>query len=213
MHIYIDESGNFVIPKDKKSKISCGTSLTIPDCLNHSTVYYCQRLPSELGNFIWYIDAKEDKSEKTPFEQLWTTLLMPILQSNHKLSMLEGCDYSYFAKYRLPLEEMTAFQKSLMTEKSSGMIDLNKLISENINFANSASQVGLQLVDIVASAFNRAMNGNLKQKGWRHLGKLMIQHPTIVSLDTTADGKIVEEIRHKIVLKELRKTIKPMLLN
>jgi len=31
MHIFIDESGNFVIPEEKKPKVSCVTSLTIPD--------------------------------------------------------------------------------------------------------------------------------------------------------------------------------------
>jgi len=31
MHIFIDESGNFVIPKDRRSKVSSVTALTIPD--------------------------------------------------------------------------------------------------------------------------------------------------------------------------------------
>ena len=206
MHIFIDESGNFVIPEEKKSKVSCVTSLTIPDrhmdaveknfsslknywgyekevkgsklsekqisdtiallreydvlldivCLNignhssenidkykaeqadklienltkehhenlvrqvheyrdrllklpnqlfiqarisillikrildHSPLYYCQRIPEELGNFVWFVDAKDKNTGKTPFEELWSTLLMPVLESNYHMGVLEG---------------------------------------------------------------------------------------------------------------------------
>jgi hypothetical protein len=179
--------------------------------LNTSTLYYCQRMPRELGNFVWFIDAKNDNGERTPFEELWSTLLMPILETNFKMDSLEGCDYSYLAKYEIPIEELTPHQKSLMTEKSVGAVSLNKLIKDQLSFSDSASNIGLQLVDIMASAFNRAMNGTLKYKGWRHLGALTVQRPSMVLLGVGAAPKPIEEERHMSVLRDMKTKRKPML--
>lgn len=329
MHIFIDESGNFVIPEEKKSKVSCVTSLTIPDkhidavtrsfislrkfwgyedevkgsrlsekqisdtiallrsynvlvdiiCLDighhssenvkkfksiqadklienlttehheklvgqihayrerllklpnqlfiqatisilligrviaHSPLYYCQRIPEELGNIVWFVDAKDKNTGKTPFEELWSILLMPILESNFSVGILDEGDYSYFKKYEVKLKDMTDHQRSLMSEKAVGGIDIKKLIGEQLYFEDSSTNIGLQLVDIMSATFNRAMNGNLKVKGWRHLGTLMVKEPSIVLLDTdkSNDPKLKE--RHSLVLITMRKNCKPMLVN
>jgi hypothetical protein len=327
MHIFIDESGNFVIPKAKKSKISCVTALTIPDkhldsiiksftsirkswgyeneikgnkltetqtaktiallrsydvlldiiCLDvghhtkdgiekfktiqankliehltdkhhknlikqlyeyrarllklpnqlfiqafisilliervltHSTLYYCQKIPEELGNFIWHIDAKDRSTGKTPFEELWSTLLMPILQTNYCMVRIIEGDYSHFKKYEVPTKDMTEHQKTLMTNGSTGGFDITKLIKEQLYFEDSVSHVGIQLVDIMSSTFTRAMNGNLKPKGWQHLGALMVKEPQIVLLDTDLSNKPVLEDRHSLVVIAMRNNRKPLL--
>jgi len=186
--------------------------LLIKKILNNSTLYYCQRMPEELGNFVWYIDAKDKKTNKTPFEQLWTTLLMPILQSNYAMDIFENGDYSHFSKYEIRLEDMTDFERSLGSEKSIGGVDLKRLISEQLYFEDSASNIGLQLVDIVSGAFNRAMNGNLKIKGWRHLGFLMVQQPSIILLNGDLSNKPKLLKRHELVLIDIRENSKPMLV-
>jgi hypothetical protein len=329
MHIFIDESGNFVIPEEKKAKVSCVTSLTIPDrhmdaveknfsslknywgyekevkgsklsekqisdtiallreydvlldivCLNignhssenidkykaeqadklienltkehhenlvrqvheyrdrllklpnqlfiqarisillikrildHSPLYYCQRIPEELGNFVWFVDAKDKNTGKTPFEELWSTLLMPVLESNYHMGVLEGGDYSYFHKYEVESKDMTGHQRSLMSEKSIGGVDIRKLIKEKLFFEDSSTNIGLQLVDIMSSAFCRAMNGNLNIKGWRHLGILMVKAPSIVLLDTDKSYNPDMDERHKLVLIAMKKQSKAMLVN
>lgn len=182
----------------------------VPHVLNVSTLYYCQRMPQELGNFVWYIDAKGDVGEQTPFEQLWSTLLMPVMETNYRMDEFEGCDYSHFEKFRIAKEELTEHLKSLMTEKSSGAVSLNKIIKDNLHFADSGSHIGLQLVDIMASAFNRAMNGTLQFDGWKHLGALTVKQPRIVTLGGTR--KVVEEKRHRIVLNQMKSITKSMIV-
>lgn len=182
--------------------------------LDHSPMYYCQRMPEELGNFVWHIDAKDKNTGKTPFEALWSTLLMPILESNYSLGRLEGGDYSHFKKYEVAVEDMTDHQRSLalMIEDSIGGVDVKKLINEQLYFEDSASQIGIQLVDIISGSFNRAMNGNLKIKGWRHLGKLMVKEPSIVFLNTINSHNPILRGRHSLIVKTMRKDRKPMLL-
>lgn len=65
---------------------------------------------------------------------------------------------------------------------------LKLLLGESFRFADSINQVGLQLVDILASAVCRAFNGNLRQEGWEGIGRLMVQRelqciPFIVPTD------------------------------
>lgn len=182
----------------------------VPHVLNIATLYYCQRMPQELGNFVWYIDAKGDDGKQTPFEQLWSTLLMPVMETNYRMDEFEGGDYSHFEKFRIPDEALTEHVKSLMTEKSSGAVSLNKIIKDNLHFADSGSHVGLQLVDIMASAFNRAMNGTLQLGGWEHLGALTVKQPRIVTLGVTR--KVVEEKRHRIVLNQMKSRRKSMIV-
>ena len=181
--------------------------------LDNSLLYYCQRLPAELGNFVWYIDAKDKNTGKTPFEQLWTFLLMPILESNYTMDVLEDGDYSHFKKYEVNLKDMTDHQRSLGTDRSTGGVDIKRLINEQLYFRDSASHIGLQLVDIISGSFNRAMNGNLRIKGWRHLGVLMVQQPSIVLLNTDGNSKPTMLKRHSLVLIAVRKNRKPMLVN
>jgi len=179
--------------------------------LDNSILYYCQRMPAELSNFVWYIDAKDKNTGKTPFEHLWTTLLMPILESNYTMGVFEDGDYSHFKKYEVNLEDMTDHQRSLGTDKSIGGVDIKRLINEQLYFGDSTSHIGLQLVDIISGSFNRAMNGNLKIKGWRHLGFLMVQQPSIVLLNTDGNSKPVSLNRHLSVLIAMREKLKPML--
>jgi hypothetical protein len=169
-------------------------------------------MPKELGAFNWVIDAKDSNVNKTSYEELWSTLLMPILQTNFNLGQFEDGDYSYFSKYDVAFEDMSDFQKSLRSKNSIGATDLKKLISESLSFDDSSSIIGLQLVDIIASAFNRAMNGNLKPKGWRHLGTLMGQEPSMLLFESSNETDIEMHQRHMDVILHLKDSRKPMLL-
>ena len=52
-------------------------------------------------------------------------------------------------------------------------IDLKALFAD-LKFANSEDSIGLQLADIVASAFHRAYKGTLQKEGWIWLAPLFI---------------------------------------
>lgn len=171
-----------------------------------------QHRPKELGEFNWSIDAKNPNADKTDYEELWSTLLMPILETNFKLGQFEHGDYSYFSRYEVNLDDMTDHQKSLGTADSIGGVDIKKLISESLSFDDSASTAGLQLGDIISSAFNRAMNGNLELKGWRHIGALMVKEPAMVLFDTDPSSEPEMNKRHMAVLMHLIGSRKNILL-
>ena len=54
------------------------------------------------------------------------------------------------------------------------MIDLRRLLKENLSFLDSKADLGLELVDILTNAIARAMNGRLQYNGWCDLGRLMV---------------------------------------
>ena len=186
----------------------------IKKILQNSTLYFSQRLPEELGNFVWVVDAKNNNNPKTPFEELWSTLLLPILDANFSLHVLDEGDYSYLEKnYEMPQENITEWRRARISDESIGATDIKKLISEQLTFEDSSSNLGLQLVDIVSSAFGRAMNGTLRPKGWRHLGMLMVEASNPVVFDLELDQNLELEERHILIWRKIRSKLKPMLIN
>lgn len=180
--------------------------LLVERLLENGTIYYSQILPKELARFGWSIDAKNSNSGRTSFEELWTTLLMPFLECNYSLPQLDEGDYSHFAPFEVEITDMTDHQKSLQSEQSIGGVDIKKLISQNLSFDNSFTSEGLQLVDIVSSAFSRAMNGTLGTKGWRHLGALMVQEPQIIVFDGNQNREPSMDSKHLAVLTSIGKS-------
>jgi len=201
------------------------------DVVQTSTLYYCQRLPEELGDFTWTIDAK-DKSI-TEAEKIWSKLLFPFLESaslKKPLIHLKECDYPHFERYST--DENTASekmkthikwlrrQKGLSTEAPPMSVTDIKLLFEQLTFADSQDSLGLQLADIVVSGFYRAFNGNLKKPGWKDLGSLLVNKPdgitTLVqfSPDREEVGKQIPVPQQvSDVLREFRPMMRPMLLD
>ena len=145
--------------------------------LNKACLYFVQRMPEELGAFHWRFDSKGDKI--TPFEQLWTTISMPILESmsiQEPFRQLEGGDYSHFSIFEKELPVPPDRLKAVI--KDSGpfrYLDTKAIFERDRLFVNSNSSLGIQLVDILTTATRRAMNGNLQAPGWASLGSLMVQ--------------------------------------
>jgi hypothetical protein len=48
------------------------------------------------------------------------------------------------------------------------------LLSEQRSFSDSASSLGLQLADMLATILRRAFNNRLQPPGWAHYGRLLI---------------------------------------
>jgi hypothetical protein len=138
----------------------------IPRVVETATMYYSQRLPRELGQFHWRIDAKADRA--TAMEQLWS-LLVPVAVATRSLSqpmvMYDGGDYSSYERFDVPADPPTPGQFRT---------DLKRVLREDLRFLDSNHDIGLQIADIVAAVLTRALNGTLEESGWRGLGKLFI---------------------------------------
>lgn len=142
--------------------------------LRHSTIYYVQRLPRELASFFWIVDAKE-RSNVTPWEEWWSMAVMPILQSKflrEPMWHLMGADYSHYDR-RFRTTPSEYIKERIQDPKATEAVDLKKILSENIRFS-SASEPGLEIVDILTNAVRRAMVGNLQFEGYKDLPNIMI---------------------------------------
>lgn len=148
----------------------------ICNVLQNSVLYYVQRKPQELGHFRWVIDAKDKKL--TPYEALWSKLLLPMHQSHflrEPLIMLRGADYSHFERFCHVADAPPAHLRQVVGDvRPFEYIDTNAIMKD-LSFLTSDQDLGLQLVDILCNAAQRAMNGKLKFLGWRNIGFLTVQ--------------------------------------
>jgi len=174
--------------------------ILVKDAIQTGTLYYCQRLPQELAEFRWVIDAKDRKI--TDFEKLWTTVILPVLESQSVTTPLvfsTGADYSHFRRFFY--DEATAdpearqhvewLRQLVGPRETFNGVDLRKLLEEHRAFANSQNNLGVQLVDVIGSAFFRALNGTLAQKAWARLGALLVKEApaTIHFIALSAAGR------------------------
>ena len=69
--------------------------------LRYAKQYYVMRSPSELGEFRWRVDAKDQTV--TQAERLWSTLIFPLLFAQSlrdPYPEIAGADYSYMEPFR-----------------------------------------------------------------------------------------------------------------
>ena len=156
--------------------------------LDHSTMYHVQRRPKELGAFHWVVDAKE-RSKKTDWEELWSYMVMPMLQSRsvrEPMPMIIGCDYSHFHRFDM---KIPAYLTEIDAAPKRGLVaDIRKIMTEDFRFS-SGVETGLELVDILTNATRRALVGNVKIEGWGNIRRLMI-HRREQCLSVVAMGSI-----------------------
>jgi len=145
--------------------------------IQKATLYYAQRRPEELAEFYWTIDAKDQKI--TPYEELWSKIITPMLQSKsleEPFIQLDGADYSYFSKYFGVKPEPPEHLKTVVSgKKPFNYVEIKEIYHSNLRFEQLHKNYGLQIIDILTNAIRRAMNGNLQISGWSQIGKLMVQ--------------------------------------
>lgn len=138
----------------------------VNEVLKQSIPYYVQRFPKDLGSFDWFIDAKNKNI--TEYETISTHLVMPFLQAinhtNPSYYLVEE-DYSAFSKYLIS-------EKDLVDKK--GLFSINEIM-KNLSFEQSETNVGIQIVDILANCIRRAMSDHLQFEGWKYLSNLIIR--------------------------------------
>lgn len=166
--------------------------------LQKSTLYYSQRLPNELENFYWFIDAKD--KELTPYENQIKKIVCPALQDISRKKpfiQLTDADYSYFQKYLktspTPPEHL---KKAFGNVSPFYQIEINDIFRKNFHFEQSKQNLGIQLIDILVTSIRRAMNNNLQIQGWGKIGALMVQSDKttntiqLVSLNNMSKTKV-----------------------
>ncbi len=165
-----------------------------------STLFYVQRTPSELSQFQWVVDAKQKTLTKS--EQWWKDMLNPCLQGMSMMNpmiMLKGADYSHY------------YQFSDDTRPTFGSI--NKILND-FSFRDSASEEGLQLVDILTTSLRRALNQKFQIEGWRGIGRLMIHMRGYNLLSVILEGTIPtqQSVPYHHVAETLNKEAQSMII-
>ncbi len=159
--------------------------------LETATMYYSQRAPQELGAFHWRIDAKGERL--TPVEELWTELVLPVIYTKtlqSPMGMMPGGDYTFYQRFDPPDDPDDP------CKPDRHRTDLTLLLREDLRFVRSLDDIGIQIVDALASVLTRALNGTLRQSGWEGMGKLLIRrrNQTVwlitLSADDVPDGTI-----------------------
>ncbi len=152
-----------------------------------ATMYYSQRLPKELGDIAWIIDAKDHTL--TEMEDIWSLLVVPFAENHfakRNFKMLVEGDYSEFdRRYKSKNDsELMAHRKWLETQipisaqaRVNPVTDAKLLLTEQLEFENSKNRIGLQLADMLANILRRAWNNKLPRAGWDDFGKLIIEKP------------------------------------
>jgi hypothetical protein len=194
--------------------------LTLEEVLKYVPNYYAQRMPQELGHFDWVLDPKDIKP--TRFEECWRKIVFPLLQSisiDTPWARVDGgpFDYSAFKHFEMDVPKyLLGHIKTKVPDDGKGL-DLGKLFRESLAFPDSKNEPGLQLADIVASAFTKAMNGKLSPKVFRLLGPIMA-HKEIgqppVRLIALGDGpKVALSDDHNYVVNAIRHRTKKFLFD
>ena len=167
----------------------------IVSVIQTGTLLYSQLEPPALGRFAWTVDAKD--RDVTSYETLWKTLLLPSVQSEslrHRTIFLTEGDYSYFAPFENPDLPSAPEHLRMAVEHPDEpftSFSVNRVLAD-IHFLDSASSLGLQLVDVLASCFLRASNGHLRPEGWRSLGRAIVRDPrTDLALEIRALSDVV----------------------
>jgi hypothetical protein len=184
------------------------------DVIQATVIHYGMKKPLELGRFRWVIDGKD--TSRTRLEELWEKLIPAFLAVNYSLIMVEGADYSAFDRftYRCPEPPYHIRMTGKQIEGEYEGPDVRMICREDLSYCQSCTSLGLQLVDIVASTFQRAMNGKLQHPGWDRLGRLFLTNekgshaaPYLV-LESDASSPLTGEVsdaikRHRGVLHRI----------
>jgi len=158
------------------------------DLLDTAINYFAQRQPTELQRFAWTIDQKD--RTLTQMEALWSTLILPVGESQsakRPYAKVIGFDYSHLSKYEITessadekMKRHLAWMRSALQFTNTPAeelrcLDAKRILTEERSFADSKSNLGLQLADITAATLCRALNNHLQPPGWTPLAGLLIR--------------------------------------
>jgi hypothetical protein len=199
----------------------CQTEL-IHDVLGRGLLYFVQRIPQTLRVLRWRIDEKN--SARPSFERTFQLLAPGLLQSKsltRPLIQVEGLDYSFFKHYEHPPDTVPTHLTLPSGEPVTEGLDLKRMLNENLRFADSKNEHGIQVVDLLVSGLRRLLRGNFSRNDRiaKSLGSMTISNKkgnhsiNLISLDgrRTAEPYVAETVRtfdkwSKYILSHARST-------
>ncbi|WP_339495680.1 DUF3800 domain-containing protein [Pseudomonas sp. RA_105y_Pfl2_P56] len=179
--------------------------------VSHAVTYYVQTHPESLSSFVWRVDQKEP-SKKTEFENVFENLSPAYLQTmsiDNPMPRVEGFDYSHMARFDAAEPRFLKEQYGVSVDLSD-VLDIGKLIREDMQFVDSRSDSGVQIADLLTSGLRRCMRKEFRDnlRAAAFLGRLMVnrgrgEHPLLlVSLGEEAaldnqTGKLVKMMKRQ----------------
>ena len=141
-----------------------------------TAMYFSQRRAREIGNFKWTIDAKDPRRITTQ-EKWWRDMLGPLQESRSSTKPLGRVDDHHF-DYRF-FDKAYEFEKMKWypdrPRERVTRYDIKKIISEQIAFKDSRSDILLQAIDILTNFLQRLLMGRISDpEVARTLGRLQI---------------------------------------
>lgn len=159
-------------------QLQCQVRL-VDDVLRRGMLYFVQRDPVTLGRFKWRIDQKT--SPKATFEKTFRSITPGFLQSmsaREPAISLEEEDYSYFAPYMYGPSEIPEFYSEHYGKPKGDVINIGKIMRENLEFPDSQDNAGVQIADLLASGLRRCLRNefNNSEAVMADLAQLMIDN-------------------------------------
>ena len=170
-------------------------SVLIYKTLSTAINYYAQRFPEELGDFQWVFDAK-DSSKVNDYEQTLTKIVMPLVQTkclNTPLANVVGFNYTYLTKYLID-EKYVLEQYKKIGDRNATFVSISDLM-QDMNFVQSHTNIGLQIVDILANCLRRSISDRLQFDGWKYLSSLIVKRERNSISITRFNGSMEEKAR------------------
>jgi hypothetical protein len=140
--------------------------------------------PKELGAFHWVVDAKNEG--RSALENCWTIIGGGLLQSAflaEPSKWIPSIDTTAFdAAFLMEDQTWPDYLPAVKRPSPTGqVIDLRKIMTESFRFADSRTEVGLQLADVATNAFRRVVRGHLPRDLVLPIGELLLgfEGPTI----------------------------------
>lgn len=146
-----------------------------------TTLYYAQRLPATLSSFKWRMDEKN--SARPLFEQTLTHMAPALIQAKSLRDPgihVEGFDYSHFERrFRNAPEDIPAYLQAAAGHAIKSAVNLGAVMRDS-KFVRSHDVPGVQVVDLLASAWRRVLRGEFEGNDGiaRLLGRLTVQQQT-----------------------------------
>lgn len=143
-----------------------------------TTLYYSQRIPATIGAFRWRIDEKN--STRPLFEETMRHMAPALLQSRSISEpgiFVEGFDYTHYERaFGYKEDGIPKYLQEETGAEIKSASNLGKVLAD-FSFVRSHEVPGVQVADLLASAFRRVLRGEFEDNAGvaRLLGALTVQ--------------------------------------
>lgn len=166
------------------------------DSLELTAMFFAQRLPRELAQFNWIIDAKNPLGSTTQ-EKWWKVTFGPIVESRsarHPFKLVDDAGFQYkHMNHRFRLAK-----KLWRPDGSRDVVGLNvrAMVTDNVEFVDSRSDILIQATDVLAGYVRRLCNGKEDLAVAHQLGRLQIARRDGSSVGFIALSRQMPDLSH-----------------